>query len=1039
MRRAVWPLLLLLPIAAVSEAQTTATLVGEVLDPNGQPVAQATVTARHVESGLVRTTATDAAGGFTLAALPVGAYEVRFEAAGFRAQVRRGVVLTVGPSTSLRVALEVGAPSEEVNVTAALSGLQTRSGELSYLVSEDDIEALPLNGRNYTDLAFLQPGVLAFPHRDTGSVVAHGVGASVNGQDPRANVYLLDGTLMNDFTNGPAGSAAGTTLGLETVREFRVEANAYGAQFGRNAGGQVNVITKSGTNELHGSAWEFHRNDALDARNHFDTAGKPDFQRNQFGFTVGGPLRRDRTFFFAGYEGLRENLGRTISTVVPDANARQGILPDPANPAGTIVVPVSAAVRPYLDAFPLANGANLGGGLAAFSFPFEQRVDQDFFQARLDHTLGQQGQLFVRYTFDRADQRLPTEFPQFPRTFVSRNQFATGEYRRALSASSLATLRLGWSRTRVGQEVEGDVSLAPFVPGRALMGDIDIGGIPRFGPQSSVNVNLRQDVWSLSGDFTHGRGRHLLKAGLLVERYRDREFNPTFSLGIYTFPNLEAFLRNRPQRFIGLTPEGDLEREWTFTLLGAYAQDEVRLSRDLTVTAGLRYEFATLPEEAQGRDVNLPDLLAPQVTVGPLYDNPTPGNVSPRVGFAWDIGGGGHTVLRGGYGLYYNTNNQQNLIVTITNPPFTPRPVILNPAFPTPDFTRAGALSIRPIQFDLDSPRVHVWNLSVQRALPLGTVLTLGYAGARGQHLLRNTDANTAVPVRQADGSFVYPAGAPRPNRNFSTIELKKSDGDSWYNALIVELRRSVANGLAFQASYTFSRNIDTTQASTFFSDATNGTVSFFPETENPNYNKGLADFHAKHNLVANVTWDLPLARQSNGLGKALLGGWQVSVIGQYKSGPPLTAFVQANRSRSLWSPSSGPGIGFDRPDLVPGRTPEDAVIGDPERWFDPTAFALPAAGRLGNLGRGALIGPDLMVVDAALVKRVAVQKLGPAGALELRVEAFNLFNRVNFGIPSLVAFAGLRDGEAPLPTFGRIRSTTTPARQVQLGLRVVF
>jgi hypothetical protein len=1024
--------------AAGASAQTSGTLFGQVRDPGGAPVAGVAVTAHHLDSGLSRTAATDAGGTFVLAALPVGPYDVRVEAQGFRPLVQREVVLAVGESRVLRLTLQVGGASEEVTVTADLSGLQTRSGELSYLVSTEAIQTLPLNGRNYTDLAFLQPGVVAFPHRDGGSIVAHGLGASVNGQDPRANVYLLDGTLMNDFTNGPAGSAAGTALGLEMVREFRVQANSYGAEFGRNAGGQVNVITKSGTNDLHGSVFEFHRNDALDARNVFDTGDKPDFQRNQFGAVVGGPIREDRTFFFLGYEGLREDLGRTIQSVVPDEDARLGILPDPANPGSTFLVPVSPAVRPYLDEYPLPNGPNLGGGLASFSFPFEQAIDQDYFQARLDHNFGDRDQLFVRYTFDRAEQRLPTDFPQFPRTFESQNQFTTAEYRRVLSASTFGTARLGWSRTRIGQEVEANVDLPPFVPGRPSMGDIDIGGIPRFGPQSSAGVQLDQDVWSFASDVSHTRGRHLFKSGLLVERYRDREFNPTFSLGIYTFPSLQTFLRNTPQRFIGLTPEGDLFREWSFTLMGLYAQDDFRVSRDLTVTAGLRYEFTTLPEEAEGRDINLPDLSAPEVTVGPLYENPTYGNLSPRVGFAWDVGGDGRTAVRGGYGLYFNTNTQQNLIVTITNPPFTPRPVIANPAFPNPDFGKAGVLSIRPYQFDLQSPRVHVFNLSVQRELPLRTVLTVGYAGARGRHLLRNTDANTALPQELPDGTLFFPPGGPRQNAAFSAIEIKTSDGESWYDALVTELRRSSARGLAFQVSYTLARNEDTTQASTFFSDATNATVSAFPEFGR-DYNRGTADFHARHNLVANLTWRLPFARESQGLARALLGDWQVAVIGQYRSGPPLTAFVQANRSRSLWSPSQGPGIGFDRPNLAPGRTPQDAVTGDPEHWFDPTAFQLPPAGTLGNAGRGVFTGPDLKVVDLALVKRVPVSRFGPAGALELRFEAFNVFNRANYGIPSLVAFAGAQPDEEPLPTFGRIRTTTTPARQVQVGLRVVF
>jgi hypothetical protein len=1030
-----------LAVAAAAQAQpTTGSIMGTVRDASKAPLAGARITARHLETGLVRAATSGVEGSFVIPALPVGAYEVRAELAGFRPTVRRPVTLALGEPAILTFALDVGAASEEVTVTGELSGVRTRSGELSYLVAEETVRELPLNGRNFTDLAFLQPGVIAFPHRDAGSVVAHGVGASVNGQDPRSNVYLLDGTLMNDFTNGPAGSAAGTTLGTETVREFRIEANAYGAEYGRNSGGQINVITKSGSNAVHGSAYEYHRNDALDARNFFDAEEKPDFRRNQFGFTLGGPARRDRTFFFLGYEGLRDNLGRTVSTVVPDEAARRGVLPDPTGAGRTITVPIDAAVRPYLDEYPLPNGRNLGGGLAAYSFPFDQKIDQDFFQARIDQNLGQRDQFFVRYTFDRADQQLPTDFPQFPRAFVSRNQFLTGEYRRAVSDATMATLRLGWSRTRVAQEVQANTSqpLAPFVAGRRFMGDIDIGGIPRFGPQSSADVNLRQQVFSLGADLVRSQGRHLLKAGVLAERYRDDMENPTFSLGIFTFSNLEAFLRNRPLRFIGLTPQAEFERRWRFNLLAGYLQDEVRIGRKLTLTGGLRYEYQSVPREEKGRDISLPSLTDTTVTVGPLYENPTALDFSPRVGFAWDVFGDGRTALRGGYGLYFNTNNQQNLIVTVTNPPFTPRPVIPNPRFPTPDLSRTGTLSIRPIQTDLDMPRIHVWNVSVQRELPLRTLLTVGYAGARGRHLLRNFDANIPAPQELSDGSLFWPATAVRPNAAFSTIELKASDGDSWYNALVFELRRASVRGLGFQASYTFSRNVDTTQASTFFSDATNGTVSVMPEFGR-SYNKGLADYHAKHNLVFNLTWSLPLARNGQGLAKALLADWQIAAIGQYRSGPPLTPFVQANRSRSRWSPSIAPGTGLDRPDLASGRTPESAVRGTPEQWFDPTAFVLQPAGQLGDLGRGAIIGPDLAVLDLALAKRIPWARLGAAGRVELRVEAFNVLNRANFGIPALVAFAGERDGEQPLATFGRIRSTVTAARQVQLGVRVVF
>ncbi|HET7294008.1 MAG TPA: TonB-dependent receptor [Vicinamibacteria bacterium] len=1024
---------------AWAEAQsTTGSLFGEVQDASTAPLAGVQLRLVHVESGLVRTATTDAQGRYAFTGLPVGSYEVRAELQGYRPLLRRGLQLDLGAPLAVTLRLDVGAAHEEITIVADATGVNVRSSELGYLVSEQAIRDLPLNGRNYTDLAFLQPGVVAFPHRDGGSVVAHGLAASVNGQDPRSNAYLLDGTLMNDFTNGPAGSAASTALGTETVREFRVEANAYGAEFGRNSGGQVNVLTKSGGNAFHGSVFEYHRDDALDARNFFDVGEKPDFRRDQFGFTLGGPLRRDRTFFFVGYEGLRERLGRTIQTVVPNVQARQGIIPNPAQPGATLVIPVSPAVQPYLDEYPLPNGEELGGGLAEFSFPFVQTIDQDYFQVRLDQHLRENDQLFVRYTFDQADQFLPTDFPQFPRTFKSKNQFATAEYRRFASQRTLATLRLGYSRTQIGQAVEANTSrpLDPFVVGRPSLGDIDIGGIPRFGPQASADVSLRQEVFALHADLVQSRGRHLLKSGLLVERYRDDMFNPTFSLGIFTFPGLETFLRNRPLRFIGLTPEADFERRWRFTLLGGYLQDDFRVARNLTLNVGVRVEYATVPVDP--RDVSLPDLMDPQVTVGPLYENPGP-SVSPRAGFVWDVSGDARTALRGGYGLYYNTNSHQNLIVTVTNPPATPRPVIANPAFPHPDFSQLGALAIRPIQYDLDVPRVHVFHLGAQRELPARFVVSLGYAGARGHHLLRNTDANVPQPVTLPDGTPFHPPTAARPNAAFSTIELKSSDGRSWYNALVFEVRRAATNGLSFQSSYTWSRNIDTTQASTFLSDATNGTVSWFPEAGQPDYNKGPADYDATHNWVWNVSYELPFARGSNGLARALFADWQVAAIGQMRSGPPLTLFVQANRSRSRWSPSIGPGQGFDRPSLAGGYTPASAVTGDPDQWFDPAAFVLQPAGTYGNLGRGALTGPNLRTIDVALVKRIPWSRFGSQGRAELRIEAFNVLNRANFGIPSLTAFAGLRDGEAPLPTLGRIRSTTTAARQIQLGLRVQF
>jgi Carboxypeptidase regulatory-like domain/TonB dependent receptor-like, beta-barrel len=616
----------LLAFAAVfvpaAMAQTTATISGTVQDSSGAVLQNVTITVTNQGTQFVRTVVTSAQGRYVVPGLPPGRYELRAELTGFKPHVRRDLNLNVAETSSLNISLQLGEFTVEDVVVGTLPLVNTSSSELSYLVGAETIEHLPLNGRNYTDLALLQPGVLAFPHRDGGSVVAHGLGMSVNGQDPRSNVYLLDGTLQNDYTNGPAGSAAGTALGMESVREFRVEASAYSAEFGRNSGGQINVLTKSGTNAFHGSAYEYHRNEALDAKNFFDTLEKPDFQRNQFGGTIGGPIQQNRTFFFLGYEALIERLGKTISTVVPDDNARLGILP-----SGN--VGVNPAVAPYLAEYPIANGRLLGQGLAEHNFPFQQRLDEQFVQGRVDDNLTPQSQLFARYTFDDADQYLPTDYPQFPRRFVSRNQFFTAEYRHVFSTNLLNTSRAGFSRTRIGQEVEANTSqpLAAFVPGRAIMGDIDIGGLRRFGPQSSVDVRLIQNVFSAQNDLVYLRGGHLLKMGGLAEHYQDNMVNPTFSLGIYSFPNLTTFLRNTPTSFVGLTPEAQFDRYWRFTLFGFYAQDEFQVTPRLTLNGGLRYEFSTLPEDKYGRDVAMPDLHAAEPVIGPLYENPTYGNL----------------------------------------------------------------------------------------------------------------------------------------------------------------------------------------------------------------------------------------------------------------------------------------------------------------------------------------------------------------------------------------------------------------------------
>ncbi len=993
-----------------------------------------TVTVSNEATGLSRTNVTGNEGRFVVAGLPPGTYDVRAEIAGFK-PYRRPLTVAVADNVAVAIVLEVGGTAETVTVVDRPPVVNTSSSELSYLVSSQTIETLPLNGRNYTDLALLQPGVLAYPHRDGGSVVAHGLGISVNGQDPRANVYLLDGTLQNDFTNGPAGSAAGTALGMETVREFRVETNAYGAEFGRIAGGQINVLTKSGSNRYTGSAYEYLRNDALDAANYFDTLGKPDFTRNQFGGTVGGPLVKNRLFFFGGIEALVERLGKTISTVVPDDNARLGILPSG-------VVGVNPAVAPYLAEYPRANGPSLGQGLAVYDFPFDQRLDEQYVQGRIDYNNGGTRQMFARYTFDNTNQFLPTDYPQFPRQFLSRNQFFTGEYNETLSPNTFNSARLSFSRTRIGQNVEANTSQ----PLGAIRSGPGADGRHRHRrPEALRSAELWQPASRAERVQFPGRplvlfAREALREGRRAGRALPGQHGQSdLQPGYLLVPEPERVPAQRAEQLRRPDAGGAIR-----SLLALHALRLLRagrVPRDAAADAQ-RWSALRVHHDAGGH------LRARFIAAGSYPRRSQPSGRCTRIrrtrtfrlalGAAWDVFGDGKTAVRGGYGLYFNTTNQQNLIVTVTNPPATPRPVIVNPTFPTPDFNRAGAISMRPVQFDLDNPRIHVFNVNVQRELSFHTALTVGYAGSRGEHLLRSGDVNLALPVTLPDGTLFIPAGTPRQNTAFSTIELKSSDGESWYNALIVDVRRRLAAGFAFQSSYTFSSSEDTTQASTFFSDATNGTTSAMPEFI-PGYNRGPSDFNTRHNWVSSFSWELPFANDTSGLTRTLADGWQVSGIWTMRSGQPLTVFVTANRSRSQWNPSRGPGIGQDRPSYAPGYGPDNAVNGTPEQWFNPAAFVLQPAGTFGDTGRGDFTGPDLRTLDLAFSKNSRWGALGSNGRLEFRLEVFNVLNRANFGIPELRAFAGQADGEAPLATFGRITNTITSARQTQVSVRVVF
>ncbi len=1013
-----------------AHAQTVgASLRGTVSDPTRAVVPGAAVEIRNVDTGATRNVKTDDGGRWREPILPPGNYELRVSATGFTTVLRQGIRLDVGQDATIDVNLEIGRTASEVTVIADAERVNLTSGSVSGLVDQKQMRDLPLNGRSFEQLALLQPGVNAVEVGGNDPVGGRTAKISINGTRPEQSSFLLDGTDINNVYNKTPGSVGGVLLGVEAVLEFQVLTNSYSAEFGRSAGGVINAVTRSGKNQVNGSLFEFVRNSKMDAKNFFDpaTAPIPPYKRNQFGGVIGGPIRRDKTFFFGAFESLIERVGTSGVTNVPDANAR-----------ATAV----AAIQPYLALFPLPNGRSLGGGAAQYVFSLPQPANEYFAQGRVDHRFSERDTIFGRYTFDNGTADRPSTVKP-PGTITkerSRNQYVTLEYQHVFTPALLNNLRAGYNRST--QEADnlhttGFPSVPPWIAGQPF-GFLTIGGLvtEAFGDYR-LPRNDHLNTWQISDTVFLTKGRHGLRMGFEAERLQFNQHTASQIGGLLTFTSLTNFLAGTPSQMDFAVPNKvDPDRGYRQSLFAFYAQDDIRWRRNVTVNLGLRYEFVTVPTEVNGKLANLRRVTDTAMSIGdPWTSNPSLKNFAPRVGVAWDPFSNGKTSIRAGFGIFYDEILPKYYFFSGSlNPPFTQRSSLTNPRFPNllAAFDPNKILfQLQPVNFDLQQPYTMQFNLSVQRALPGSMDITAGYAGSRGLHLLRIGDANLA-PETVVNDIKVYNPAAGRRNPNFASITQRISDAQSYYNALQLGLGKRFSAGLRAQVSYTFSRSIDDSSGvnSQDYSDGSTYVFDYYDRKAD----RGLSNYWAQHVFVANWSYDLPFGKSLHGAAGVLVKGWQLNNVTTVQSGHPFEVRLSSNRSGNLNTVNYAM---HERPDLRPGYS-NNPILGGPDQYFDPSAFIVQTVNTRGNLGRNTLIGPGLVNVDFSVAKSFP---LGEQRKLEFRAETFNLANHPNFNVPSGRTFpvsASFPLGLNPAG-LGVISSTVTRSRLIQLGLKLSF
>jgi len=1017
------------------------------------------------DTGVSRSVLTDQTGEYRLLELPIGRYQIHASKSGFADAVRTGIVLAVGQDATTDLTLRVGEVEQKITVSGNVPVVNASTQDISGLVGEQQVRDLPLNGRSFDLLLTLNPGIVNFTSQKTGGIGVSnsttGNNFAVSGNRPQQNLFLLNGV---EFTgaaenNMQPGGPSQQLLGVEAVKEFNVLRDSYGAEYGKRPGAQVLIVTQAGTSNLHGSAYEFLRNNVLDAPNYFDQGSAPPFQRNEFGVSLGGPVRKDKAFVFANYEGYRQNLHQTSVAFVPDLASRAKAVP---------------SVQPLLDLWPTppADAPDFNGIAQVFGSPL-QTVREDFGTARFDLTLSPKDRLSSVYTIDDGgDVTATTANPYSTDILTLREQVVSVDETHGIS-SLLNVARVGYSRAAyyfTGEPTPGTpaAQVPGFISGRPV-GAVVVGGSAASNPQAQIglagsnngsNLPIVRNLYTYEDRVTLSHGLHQWSFGAWFQNFQSNETINLSQFGQATFTNLQTFLTGTTSSF--LYSPAPTEMNWRSLFGAVYAQDVIRVMPNLTISAGFRGEFSTGWNEAHDRAANYTftnGVISSQPHIGhsAFTENNAKFLPEPRIGIAWSPRPG-RTVVRAGFGIYnellddlgyrMDQNAPFNPTYSIASLPVSSLPI--NPAGPTP----AKALLVPGgVQPDAKMPTLISYSFRIEQELTPNTSLTMGYVGSHGYHQLIGIDGNVPVPTvcpaapcpsaypanfpaalagsAIPGGSFYIPAGTPKANPSLANTWTWFSRGDSNYNALQVDANHRFSNDFALRGVYTWSKALDN-------GDSLNATTAGNAPglVSNPydlNADYGRATYDVRHIGVVSAVYNLPFghgkefANSLSGFANWAVSGWAVNSIVTVQSGFPITPQLSYNPSNT----------GDTRNPVRPFVNPEfhgPIILGKPTQWFDPNAFLAPPAnsGFWGNLGRDTLSGPGLGTWDFSTLKDNRIRERLSA---EFRVEIFNLLNRANFNTPNLIVFtpAGVSG------TAGAITSTSTTSRQVQFALKLLW